>query len=395
MRRTILFMEWNSFGNDFVIQAFQLLGYEIERFKFETEVIDTKNDSVFTEKLAMHIVRGKYYMVFSFNYYPVVAIACKATRVPYASWTYDSPFVQLYSKTLNYETNYAFVFDSKTCSDLNTKGYTVYYLPMAAPVDCYESVLRANANNRKYDAQISFVGSLYNEGNNNLLRHLEKLDDYEKGYVDALVQMQKNIYGYNFIEEILLDNPELMKNIQKRCPVYANGDGIESAEWTFANYFIDRKITSLERTEVLKMIGEKYNLNLYTSSDWSAKGIRNNGRVDYYREAPLVFANSKINLNITLRSIQMGIPLRAFDIMACGGFLISNYQEDFLDFFEPEQDMVFYQSHEDLMDKIEFYLGHDNNRMKTAQSGYEKVKRSHTYLQRAEVILSTVSEFWR
>ena len=44
---------------------------------------------------------------------------------------------------------------------------------------------------------------------------------------------------------------------------------------------------------------------------------------------PLVFQNSKINLNITLRSIKNGIPLRAIDIMGAGGFLLTNYQNDF------------------------------------------------------------------
>lgn len=54
------------------------------------------------------------------------------------------------------------------------------------------------------------------------------------------------------------------------------------------------------------------------------------GAVDYYEVMPHVFKQSKINLNITLRSIQSGMPLRAWDIMGAGGFLLSNYQADFL-----------------------------------------------------------------
>ena len=38
-----------------------------------------------------------------------------------------------------------------------------------------------------------------------------------------------------------------------------------------------------------------------------------------------MFANSKVNLNITLRNIKTGIPLRALDIMGAGGFLLTNY----------------------------------------------------------------------
>lgn len=56
------------------------------------------------------------------------------------------------------------------------------------------------------------------------------------------------------------------------------------------------------------------------------------GPIDWYSVMPLVFKNTCINLNITLKSIQSGIPLRGMDIMGSGGFLLTNYQNDFLDF---------------------------------------------------------------
>lgn len=63
----------------------------------------------------------------------------------------------------------------------------------------------------------------------------------------------------------------------------------------------------------------------------------NKGPIDYYNEMPYVFNNSRINLNITLRSIKSGIPLRAMDICGAGGFLLSNYQADFYDFLLREK----------------------------------------------------------
>ena len=73
--------------------------------------------------------RREYAFVFSFNYFPVVAIACKACKVPYVSWTYDSPFIQLYSKTLGFDTNFVYVFDSHTVRELQAMGYQ--YIPRA------------------------------------------------------------------------------------------------------------------------------------------------------------------------------------------------------------------------------------------------------------------------
>lgn len=395
MRNTILFIEWKSFGNEAIRLAFKRLGYLVENYELDTKKVDTRLDMEYTEKLAKTLMTKSYFCVFSFNYYPIIAIACKACKIPYVSWTYDSPFIQLFSPTLEYETNFAFVFDSGTCNELAKKGLPTYYLPMAAPMDCYQSILDDKSRGKMYAGDISFVGALYHESHNNMFRHLEKLEDYEKGYVDALLYAQKNIYGCNFLENVLKENPTVFEKIQKICPVYARGDGLESAEWTLANYFLSRKVTAMERREVMQLLGERFSVNLYTTEKNDIKGVRNCGVADYNTTAPLVFANSKINLNITLRSILTGIPLRAFDIMGCGGFLLSNFQEDFLEYFEPDEDVVLYSSYDELIDKVEFYLSHDEERQRIAKNAYEKVKADHTYLQRVETMCSIVEEYWK
>ncbi len=394
MSNTILFIEWKSFGNVFIQEAFRKCGYDVECMALDQKKIDTRLDAAYTERLAKRLLSKPYFCVFSFNYFPIIAIACKACRVPYLSWTYDSPFIQLYSKTLEYDTNFAFVFDRGTCNDLAKKGFETYYLPMAAPMDCYQSVLKVKEKGKKYAGEISFVGSLYNEPSGNIYRYMEKLKPYEKGFVEALVSAQKNIYGCNFLESVLEQNLDVVKNIQEVCPIYAKGDGLETAEWTMANYFLARKVTSMERTEIMQMLGEKFPVHLYTPGEAFMKGVRNMGKADYYTEAPYIFANSKINLNITLKSILTGIPLRAFDIMGCGGFLISNYQEDYLEYFEPDKDIVFYYDYGDLMEKIAFYLEYDEERKRIARSAQQKVASEHTYLHRVRIMLDIVGQYW-
>ena len=113
----------------------------------------------------------------------------------------------------------------------------------------------------------------------------------------------------------------------------------------------------------------------------------NHGTADYIDVMPFVFNQSRINLNITLRSIDTGIPQRCMDIMGCGGFLLSNYQEDFfLDAvtedgsaaFMPGVDYDFYSSSEELLDKAGYYLSHEDERARIARNGYEKVKKYYS-----------------
>ena len=92
---------------------------------------------------------------------------------------------------------------------------------------------------------------------------------------------------------------------------------------------------------------------------------------------PEVFANSKVNLNISLKAIRTGIPLRVIDVMGCGGFVLSNYQEEILEYMHPGVDCEVY----------EFYLKNEKIREKIAQNGLELVRRDFTFEDRVKVLL--------
>ena len=100
------------------------------------------------------------------------------------------------------------------------------------------------------------------------------------------------------------------------------------------------------------------------------------GPVDYYSTMPLVFRHSRINLNITLKSIRTGVPLRCMDIMGSGGFLLTNFQSDLLDLFVPDEDFVFYESETDFIDKIRYYLSHEASRQQIIANWQWKNGRS-------------------
>jgi len=385
----LLFLKWDAFGTEYMLQEWRRAGYDVLIFEFPQKSDDTRRSEELATKVAQSIIDNKIDVVFSFNYFPTVAIACKACRVKYVSWTYDSPYIQLYSKTIEYDTNYAFVFDKAEYINLRKLGIdTVYYLPMAAPVEVYDSMHLTADKKLKYHADIAMIGSMYTEKKHHLFRHLENLDSYTMGYIDAVMGAQKKVYGVDIIEKSL--TPSIVRNMQKVCPMLASGDGLETIEWVFSKYFLARKLTAVERYEFIEALSKENKVVLYTPEETPGLEVMNRGAIDYYDAAPYAIKGAKINLNITLRSIVSGIPLRAFDIMGCGGFLLTNYQEDFLDFFEPDKDFIYFDSKEDLIDKAKFYLKNDSLRESIALSGYEKVKSMHTYKCRLDSILNII-----
>ncbi len=76
--------------------------------------------------------------------------------------------------------------------------------------------------------------------------------------------------------------------------------------------------------------------------------------------------------------------------MGSGGFLVSNFQSDFLDYFIPGEDFVYYESKEDLQQKIDYYLNHEEERRAIAKRGHDKIAAGHTYRHRIREMLSAL-----
>ena len=147
-------------------------------------------------------------------------------------------------------------------------------------------------------------------------------------------------------------------------------------------------MTFLDRQEIITRLAEHHSVDYYTYTDYRLGKAHNCGKVDYYEEMPEVFAHSKVNLNISLRSIRTGIPLRAMDIMGVGGFLLTNYQADMFRHFEPGKHFDYYTSVEEAVDKADYYIRHDDERSRIAAAAYEEMKNGHTYSTRLKEVFT-------
>ena len=132
---------------------------------------------------------------------------------------------------------------------------------------------------------------------------------------------------------------------------------------------------------------------MYSNSDVSDMlRIQYCGSVDYWSELPQVFRMSKINLNFTIPNIKSGLPLRIFDVLGAGGFLLTNYQAELPDYFEIGKDLACFESEAELVEKCSYYLTHEEERQQIAKNGYEKVKNCCSYRKRLKFILEKIGE---
>lgn len=85
----ILVYRWDIYPYDDIIQTLIKQGHLVDVLAFP--ISNHINDAPFETALCQKLQNG-YDLVFSINYYTVIAIICEKFKLPYASWTCDSPF---------------------------------------------------------------------------------------------------------------------------------------------------------------------------------------------------------------------------------------------------------------------------------------------------------------
>lgn len=392
----ILLVDWNAMGNKYVEESLKTLGHNVFKLPFD----DTKmTENEVEEGIRKRHNDKRVELIFSFNYFPSISNCCNKLGLKYVSWVYDSPYINVYSYTVINPCNYIFLFDYGVYAELANNGIkTVYYHPLGVSELKFADFMSSEDKISEYSSDISFVGSFYNEKKHDLYSKFDSISEFSKGYLDALIEAQLNIYGESIIENSISES--VFEDMSKAYPVNPDSPYVMKPKQLYTEYVLLRKVTSIERLRILDRLS-KYNsskndgireikgqtsistkqqnqkvrdIRVYThDSNLAIPNIKIYGPVDYYEQMPHVFRNSKINLNISLRSIRTGIPLRVLDIMASGGFVITNYQAELMEYFEPDKDIVIYYDHDDLIQKIDYYLEHDEERVKIAENGRSKV----------------------
>ncbi len=383
----ILIYRYNSICEPDVIQVFESFGITVHQEKME---MTDKNvtPAQCAEKVAGWILSHKLSFIFSINFYPAISYTCNRLKVPYVCWSVDSPVAELFSNALKNEWNRIFLFDRAQYEFFHP--YTpenIYYLPLAVNVKRLEKVIMrmTDEDYQKYDNDVSFVGSLYSE---KCKYDSLVLSDYTKGYVNGLIQAQMKVYGCNFIYDTLPE--QVIHEIANADPGFYKGQDVfmDTDRYLTAHQYIGFKLANIERVTTLKTLSERFDVSLYTRSDASMlPKVHAKGGVDTLTQMPKVFHASKINLNMTMRPIETGLSLRIWDILGSGGFLLTNYQAEIPEYFEIGKDLEVYESMEDLIYKIDYYLHHEAERIEIALNGYEKTAAHHTYEMRLAKML--------
>lgn len=105
------------------------------------------------------------------------------------------------------------------------------------------------------------------------------------------------------------------------------------------------------------------------------------GKVVTELEKSACFNAAKIVLN-TFQGEVEGVNQRFFEIAGCGGFQVCEYRDEIKNFFEIDKEVVTFHTVSELIEKIDYYLAHPEERQKIADAAYARAHREHVFEKR-------------
>ena len=386
----IVFFRYKNICEPDYIEAFKKLGINVvEVFLDSLGATDLESQIAAVDS---QIRAATPMFVFTINFFPYISIVCEHLKVKYVSVSVTCPMLEIYNKTIRNSCNRVFLFDQEqflSVRDENPEG--IFHLALGAAVERLENTTQ-NASGFKYD--VSFVGALYNEKDSFINLNIS---DEEKIRYEELMnnQIKSSICGQNLLEKEIGDEDVVQIKLAAQDFYPSDLSVFNLDRFVAINNYLSPHMTYLERIMILNRLGEAFGdrVHIFTNSDTTnINNVSCHGPVNTITEMPLVFCQSKINVNTTTRSIKTGIPQRIWDILGCRGFLLTNYQPELEDYFDIGQDLDVYESHKELVEKIDYYLEHDNERKSIADSGFAKVRDYHSTFNRVIEIVKKIAQ---
>ncbi len=124
----------------------------------------------------------------------------------------------------------------------------------------------------------------------------------------------------------------------------------------------------------VKMVGRKWIPVMRHSTSVAAASLRSNTIEQQYDEQ---------------------IKARNFEIPGCGGFLLTGRADNLEDYYDIRNEVVCVEAVDDLIEKVRYYLQHENERATIAQAGYQRTLCEHTYVSRFKKIFQRIGLPWK
>lgn len=328
-------------------------------------------------------VRPDYVLTINFNRY--ISEVCELLKVTYLAWVIDTPCYPVYDGAVNHSHSFTFAYDAAIAQRLRARGVRqIYHLPVAANPARIEQVhLRDEDAGLAND--ISFVANLTRTEYASHI--LPKLSAKTAARCAQLIQsLDQPSELFTLAEQI---DEALIADVIRESGYALAGEHFLSPAEKLA-YLLAREHSWLQRIDLVRQVEQRFDLRVYGNNEWEGQIQSYAGHADHFNTMPKIFRQSKINLNLSRSFVEYGLPMRIFDVLSCGGFLLTNDKHDLGKLFTNGKDLVIFRDTQDLLEISAYYLAHEDQRQAIARQGLATLHEQHTYLLRMIDMFTTV-----
>ena len=353
--------------------------------------MDTELLSV--EEMSYLVLRFQPSLVAGIDYRQGLAEFCEAHGVGLLSWEINPTTDRVVPCQGPTSRSGIFTYRKAQVEEFLQAGFDrVEYLPLAANPSRRKALPLSAEDQGRYGAEISFVGaSMQVEARQYRERFLElylgesAADRGSRSRVvlqlETVLAEQQNDYSAHRLPELVR---AAFPDLTERWP---------SARTREEPLKLLNEVAAADKRA--RYLGALADLGIHVWGDegWLRvlpAGCCYRGEAHHGTELTKVYCATRINIDVN-RLYQMDIvPMRVFDILACGGFLIAERSEALEELFAIGSELEAYRTLTELKDKIRFYRSHPQAARDIGRAGMAKVRESHTIAQRVRRMLAVM-----
>jgi spore maturation protein CgeB len=87
--------------------------------------------------------------------------------------------------------------------------------------------------------------------------------------------------------------------------------------------------------------------------------------------------------------------MRLYEATGCGALLITDYKDNLNKLFEIGKEVVAYKSVDELVELVQYYSTHEDERRTVADAGQKRTLSEHTYYNRMAELLEIIRKYFK
>jgi hypothetical protein len=348
------------------------------------------------EELELALRRCDPECVASINYVWGLAEFCLAHGVRYLCWEIDPSTERMPRVTSATEHCAVFSYRRAHVATFRDAGFVhVEHLPLAADPERRRPVELAHEERERFGSCVAFVGSSLAPEAKRARRRFDQLfaswhpdGDAALGAAHdalerALAVQRADFSHYILDRELEQAFPEFLAALRARGE---REDPIALAAQIAATE---------KRLAYLRTLAESgsADVSVWGDAGWSmlaGTGVRHRGYAGHRHELTRIYAGTAINIDIGRLYQSDIVPLRVFEVLACGAFLIAEHADDLDALFDVGRELETYRELAELVDKVAHYVARPELRATIAARGRAAVAERHSVRARVQVMLRTL-----